>query len=105
MIRRDYIERMIQELGDALARAVGLARGGQHAEAERELDALYDRHVGMPRRMIERLELVSLGAMLGNDKVAALVLLLETEAELRRLKGDVGGAEACERRALTLRGG
>lgn len=105
MIRRDYLERMIQQLGDALARAVGLAKAGQHEDATRELDTLYDRHIGMPRRMLERLELVSVRSMVGTDKLAALVLLLETEAELRRTKGDTAGAEACERRALALREG
>lgn len=105
MLRRDYLERMIQQLGDALARAVGLAKAGKHDEASREIDALYDRHIGMPRRMLERLELVSVRSMLATDKLAALVLLLESEAELRRTKGDAPGAEACERRALALRDG
>jgi len=95
MIRRDYLERMIQQLGDALARAVGLAKAGKHDEATREIDTLYDRHIGI----------VSVRSMVGNEKLAALVLLLETEAELRRTKGDTAGAEACERRALALREG
>ena len=41
--------------------------------------------------------------MLGGEKLAALVLLLEAEAELRRLRGDEAGAAERERRALALR--
>ncbi|MBX3218426.1 MAG: hypothetical protein KF850_40850 [Labilithrix sp.] len=103
MLRRDYLERMIQQLADTLARAVGLAKEGKHEEAARDVDSLYDRNVGLPRRMLERLDLGSVRSMLGGEKLAALVLLLEAEAELRRLRGDEAGAAERERRALALR--
>lgn len=96
---------MLQQLGDALARVVGRAKAGEIDEATRELDTLYDRHLGMPRRMLERLELTTVRSMAAGEKLAALVLLLETEAELRQTKGDAAGADACARRAAALREG
>lgn len=105
MLRRDYLERMIQQLADTIARALKRAKDGEHDEAMRDIDALYDRSVGLPRRLLERLELDSVRSMLVGDKLAALVLLLEAEAELRQLRDDSASAAACERRALALRQG
>lgn len=97
------MERMIKQLGDALSRALGLAKAGQHDEATRAIDVLYARHIGTPRSMLTRLELGTVRSMMGPDKLAALILLLETEAELRRTKGDEAGADECARRAAALR--
>ena len=105
MLKRDYLERMIEQLGDALARASARAKAGEKAEAERDLDGLYDRTLGMPRRMLGQLDLGSVRALLGGEKLAALVLLLEAEAELRRLDGDESKAAALEKRATALRDG
>lgn len=96
MIKRDYIEQMIQQLADMAERAFGLAKAQQHDEARREVDAGYET-VGLSALIIDRLDAASVRAMAG-DKVPVLLNLLETDAAVAELAGDA--ARARRRRAL-----
>jgi hypothetical protein len=86
MLQRDYLMRLIEQILMFLARALGLARKGQHAEAERELEAAYAA-LGLGRRLVDRLDASTLRAMAG-DKIEALVRVLQADAEIAKLAGD-----------------
>jgi hypothetical protein len=101
MIKRDYLERMIEEMAAIAARALGLAREERHVEAQRELDAAYPT-VGLSALVLDRLDPASIRLMAG-DRTAALIELLDADAALAVQRGD--DARAKRRRALasTLR--
>ena len=102
MIKRDYLERMIEEMAAIAARALGLAKEERHEEARREVDAAYAQ-VGVPVLVLDRLDPASIRLMSG-DRTAALVTLLEADAAVAAQRGD--DARAKRRRALAaaLRG-
>ncbi len=96
MIKRDYLERLIEELTAVAARALGLAKAEKPTEARRELDGAYQQ-VGVPVLVLDRLDPASIRMMTG-DKVEGLVKLLEADAELSDLLGDAPRAR--RRRSL-----
>ena len=49
MQRQDYIERLIAQIAEAIARALGLARDGRQVEAQTELDAAWSGALGLSR--------------------------------------------------------
>ena len=55
MIRRDYLERMIEEVAAAVAKAFGLAREGRHDDAMREIESGYA-VVGLSVLVLDRLD-------------------------------------------------
>ncbi len=97
MIKRDYLERMIEELAGVFAKAMGLAREQKHEQASRELDAGYAL-IGVSALVIDRLDPASVRMLTNAEKIAALVQVLRTDAELSRLRGDE--ARARRREAL-----
>lgn len=96
MIKRDYLERLIEELASVAARALGFAKAGETNKARNELDDFYPQ-VGVPALVLDRLDPTTIRMMSG-DKVGALVKLLEADAELSDLLGD--DTRARKRRAL-----
>lgn len=102
MQRQDYIERMIAQIAAAIAHVLGLARSGQGDQAERELEATWARVIGLRRMDVDRLDDATLRALLGNKRVPAATLL-DAEADLRRLRGDLESASRLEALATILR--
>jgi len=95
--------RMIRQLVEALARVVGIAKAGQIDDAKRELDKIYGSQLGMPRRMVERLDAATAITMLGPDKANLLVMLLDAEADIHDAAGDEKSSKAARARASELR--
>ncbi len=102
MIRDDYFERMIKELGSTIARAMGLESEGKHAAAIQEIDSCY-RALGMDRSMVGRLDSNTLASMLGAAKSEALADVLDADATLLMNEGREAAADSRKREALALR--
>lgn len=102
MQQRDYIERLIEELAEGIARALGVGPAGRRSrdEALRDLDALWTSSVGLRRADAERLDDGSLRAMLGAKAVLA-AKLFEALAALED-EVDPARAAALRRRASKL---
>ena len=88
MLRDDFLMRMIRRIGDLIARADGLARQGQHEDAERAIDDAYKTELGIPRAMLDRLDPATVASTLGGEKCVVLTALLDAEAQLAKLVGD-----------------
>lgn len=87
MQKQDYLERLIAQFAEAIGRAWGIAKSGQPAEAQAELDALWTRSLGLRRSDADRLDLATLRVLLG-AKSAAAAMLLDAEADIRESAGD-----------------
>lgn len=100
MIKRDYLERLVEELAAITAKALGLARETRNDEARREIEAGYS-VVGIPALVIERLDAASIRMMAG-EKTGALIELLDADAAVSELRGDTRRAQRLTalRRAL-----
>ncbi len=103
MQQRDYVERMIQQLAEAIANILGKVASGQHAEAERDLDAAWS-SLGMRRRDVFRLDDGSVRALLG-AKSELGARLAETQASLEEARGATSAARALRVRAAAWRAG
>ena len=102
MQQRDYIERMIAQVAAAIGHILGLAKGEQPEEAERELAATWLGVLGLRRSDVDRLDTPTLCALLGDKRIAAAALL-EAEAEIRQFLGDAEGASRLAAIATRLR--
>lgn len=89
MIRQDYIKRLIEQVGEAIARAIGKtgASAEQQEDALRRIQHAYS-ELGIARGFFE-LEASSLRRMLGTqERIAAIAELCRLEAQVLELKGD-----------------
>jgi hypothetical protein len=102
--RRDYLMRQIQELAQCVARLLGLTAKGAWAEADRTLDEAYRTLLGLPKAMVERLDIATVLTVIQSpDKVDLAAKLLDEEAKLCTAKGDKVAAERLAKRADLLR--
>ena len=109
MLRRDYIVRMIEELGQFLARVRQQVSDQQYPEADLELEKAMERLLG-PGQDVEKLSETELLALLTADgptqmvreKTMILVALLEEAGRLRVAEGREQAGEACWLKALNL---
>lgn len=100
--RRDYIERMIQKLAEAIARALGLARSGR---AEEGIDALEDAvasGLGMPLPMLLKLTPATLFSLFGKERALLLAEALRAHEQMLRLAERSEEAEASRSVAAAL---
>jgi hypothetical protein len=102
--KQDYLERLIAQFAEAIGRALGLAKSGETAAAEAEIDALWTRSLGLRRSDVDRLDLSTLRALLGTKSTAA-GMLLDAEAEIRESAGQAQAASRIRSLAGALRGG
>ncbi len=100
--RQDYIERLIQKLGQAIARALGLARSGQHEEGLAIVADAIASGVGLPLPMLLTLTPETVLSLLGPDKARSLAEGLRAHAEILKLAGRTPEASASERLASEL---
>ncbi|MFO0569618.1 MAG: hypothetical protein U0263_28470 [Polyangiaceae bacterium] len=101
MLRQDYIGRLIAQVAEALARALGKLKESKLEEAEQEL-AEAENSLALPRG-IERFDARSAALIIGNgDKVVLAALLLERRAELARARGKADEARRGLARARAL---
>lgn len=81
MFRQDMIKKAIEQFAAALAKVLGLARSGQHAEA---LEAVREAKGALPvvPGMLEDMDARALIESLGVEHARLLARLLEAEADL-----------------------
>jgi hypothetical protein len=102
VINDDWLLRTIHRLVALLAKAIGAAREGRVDDARKELEGLYGSELGMPRRMLERLEPSTAVLALGHDKARLFVRLLEADADIASISGDEGLASTLRARASAV---
>jgi hypothetical protein len=102
MQQTDYIERLIRQVAQAVATALGRARAGDHERALQDLDAIWPSVTGLRRKDLARLDARSVQAILG-PKCELAVRLLEAEATLHAARGDTAASAVTRQLAATLR--
>lgn len=101
MYKRDYIERMIEQLAAAIAQILGLAARGETEEAEQALERAWSSSLGLRRADILRLDEGTLRAMLG-DKAELAIKLIEAQATVEDARGRSAIASSLRARARNL---
>jgi hypothetical protein len=101
MFRQDWIQRAIEQLGAALARAAGLSRSEQHAEA---LEVLREAKGALPLvpGVLEDMDVPTLIESLGVEQAELLARLLAAEADLLDRMGRSLLAQRPRRRSRQL---
>jgi len=101
LLRQDMIKRAVEQLGAALARAAGLSRTEQHAEA---LEALREAKGALPivPGMLEDMDAQGLIESLGVEQAELLARLLAAEADLHDRMGRPLLAQRPRRRSREL---
>ncbi len=103
MLREDYLERMIRQLAQALARILGLRRRGETEAALEELDGAVAAVAGLDPRAVEASDPALLAALLREpDRLAALGRLLAERAGVEDDRGEGERAARTRARALAL---
>jgi hypothetical protein len=88
LFQRDYILRLIQQVAQALARAMGLLKERKLEEADAEIGSGYS-VLGLDRELVGVLDAAGLARLLGDDeRIAAAVRLITCDARLRLTQGD-----------------
>lgn len=102
MIQNDYIMRIIEQLGRALAKITGLMSAGEHQRALAELRSAYDL-LGIDGHLLDVMSEARLAELLDHpEKIRAAAKLAVTEADIRQAQGDDRAAKRCTLRALEL---
>jgi len=101
MEQRDYLLRMIEQFGQAVARILGFSSQSKFDDARRELDAAYE-SLGLARHMAARLDDASLRMLLREEKLRGLALLWAAETRLLRAEGRHDEASSLEARVGQL---
>lgn len=103
MFQRDYLMRMVAQVAQAVARALGLIAKRKNDEAQQELDTGYGA-LGMDRELLLILDGPTLARQLGDDqRITAAMTLLLCDAELQLARADRPGAQKRLRAAQRLR--
>lgn len=117
MVRRDYLLRVIEQLGVAwggVLRLAGLRQGGQYEETGQAIDQLSRQYLGLNAGSLRTLSadeligLVRLGSTIGAgdaataEKLLLLGALLREDAELQAAQADDDGAAASGLKALQV---
>jgi len=101
--REDYLLRLIQRMGEVLARMLGQKNGGQVQEALLTLDDAQGELLGPLAEVVPRVDAATAAHMLGDPhRIAAWARLLHERAGLLRLAGDPDGATAAGEGAREL---
>jgi hypothetical protein len=87
--RRDYIERMIQKLAEAIARALGLARAGRGEEGIELLEDAVASGFGMPLPMLLKLTPETVLSLFGKERARHLAEALRAHHGMLELVGRV----------------
>ena len=101
---QDYIKRLLQKLGEVLARALGLGKAGKHDESLQVLEQGVGSELGMPFAMLLRLQPQAVVSLLGPEKAAAFAEALRARSLLFGLaKRDLDAADSASRAAAVER--
>ena len=102
MQKRDYFERMIEQIAAAVAKVAGLAREVKLEEAEAELDGAWAAGLNFKRRDADRLDDATLKMLLG-PKATLVASLFDAEATIEDARGNAAKAAKLRARAVSLR--
>ncbi|MEK7727720.1 MAG: hypothetical protein AAB354_04860 [candidate division KSB1 bacterium] len=103
MVERDYLMRMIQQLGAALLRIFKLKELEKYDQALEETSNAFNELLGMSPELLAAFDSATLAQLLGHhEKVKTAAALFREEGELHRRKGEDVKAQACYQRALEL---
>ena len=103
MFQRDYLMRMVAQVAQVVARALGLIAKRQNDEAQQQLDTGYGA-LGMDRELLLILDGPTLARQLGDEeRITAAITLLLCDAELQLARTDRPAAQKCLRAAHRLR--
>lgn len=98
MIRKDFLERLIEQLAAMVRRAFALSEAGDVDGALGLFDEIY-RSFGLSRDALARLDAGTVRAMVG-DRATALAVVLTAEADVLAKAGRA--AEGDERRRFAV---
>lgn len=101
-LRQDYIERLIQKLAEAIARALGVARSGRTDEGIALLEDAVASGFGLPLTMLLKLTPETVRSLVGIERAPALAEALRAHAEMLRSAGRAVEAMASDRLAGEL---
>ena len=101
-LRQDYLERLIQRMAEAIARALGVARAGRHEEGIAILDEAVASGCGLPLPMLLGLTPETVWSLLGPAKSLSLAEALRTRTTLLMGAGHVEESKRCEKLADAL---
>ncbi|HXX30500.1 MAG TPA: hypothetical protein VEJ89_07265 [Myxococcaceae bacterium] len=94
-IRTDWLERLIQQLAQVLARALGLRARGEEEQALEEIHRATAELLGIPRAMLLSLDPRSALEALGQPRLRTAALrLLDEEESILRGQGKLAEADA-----------
>lgn len=103
IVEKDFIVRLIRQLAEVLARALGLARKGQFDEAVAVLESSCPALLGMDYAPLALVDSASAAAILREpERVKTFARLLATAAEIYELKGDAPAARSKWQHALEV---
>ncbi len=102
MLRHDYIKRMVEQLGEALARIVGLRSKGQTAEALSEVRKAYAA-LDLNPHLVASMSGAQLAQLVNDpERARGLAQLLKEDSQLQRVLGHSAAADTKQRQALAL---
>jgi hypothetical protein len=104
-VQRDYIERQIELVAQAIAQIVDMLRSGQYDPALIIVRKTYEAVLGSLQPVLERLDAASAVELLGpfeSDRLRMYAALLSEEGTIHELRGDAVRAQQCFGRALEL---
>lgn len=102
MISQDYIIRIIQQVGEAIARMIGKKDNGDYRAALQQAESAYDL-LGIPPDLAAAMNSESLASLLGHpEKIRLMARLSQQEGELYTATGDPLTGTARYRRAAEL---
>jgi hypothetical protein len=99
---QDYIKRPLQKIGEVLARALGVGKGGNYDESLQILEQGVGSELGMPFAMLLRLDPKSVVSLLGPAKASAFAEALRVRATLFGLAQRDADAKASMALAETI---
>lgn len=92
MLRRDYLERLIEQFAAVIAKVAARVKEGRAADGVREADKAIASLASMPWPMLARLEAGTVFTLLDRERVRVLVDVLAARAVAARAAGDDAGA-------------
>ena len=103
MFRRDWIMRLIEEIGDFARKIAGHVDKGQFEQALDVANRAWSEVLDVPRELVDRIDAPALAELLREPaKQRAAAQLLVAEARAYAGKGDPLHAALCYRRAYVL---
>ncbi len=103
MFRRDWLQRLIEQIAEFVAKATGYVDNRKYESAIDTVARGWDEVLGVPRELVDRVEAPTLAELLREPaKMRAGAELLTLEARAYAGKGDPLHAAVCYRRAYEL---